>query len=506
MSRTPTDDIRQLLSRKPGLKAQQIADELGLDKSQVVTTLATLPRGEIMQDNTYRWWPATRNVQPASITTPLHGLLASLCRYYLECLSRESGPAVSIPAASEGVEYAALNELPFAQQREPSATDRTVRRIVQKARRERGQLALYVGYAIRIRHVYAGNEQEARIEPVLLYPVEEFPGERAGDVLPATSAPLFNLEVLKSLPSADSGNVMDEAIHLSEELGLAEDDLPPWDEIILRLQRCRPEWDWREDLNPYSLSRGAPLAALTQPGIYNRAVLFAGTRSPFTYGLEIELRKLSQLDDEAVRDTALGHWLRGDNIETPQAEDRPIVEVVLLNTGQRQAVIQGLTAPLTVVTGPPGTGKSQVVVSLLANLAWLGGSALFSSKNNHAVDVVESRVNALGPYPLLLRLGKEEHQTRIAQHLTAALAAASGADDLAGYEWLAEAYEQDRARFAAVQHEIASVVSLHNEVDALERAAEPARSAFGPERFAAMRLLDVDSIRARFEAFAAAIN
>ena len=37
MSHSQADPIQQLLSRKPGLKAQQIADELGLDPSQVVT-------------------------------------------------------------------------------------------------------------------------------------------------------------------------------------------------------------------------------------------------------------------------------------------------------------------------------------------------------------------------------------------------------------------------------------------------------------------------------------
>src|SRR5205085_3387863 len=127
------------------------------------------------------------------------------------------------------------------------------------------------------------------------------------------------------------------------------------------------------------------------------------------YGLEVELRKVAALDPRAVENTMLGRLLRGENIEEAPAEDRPILELVPLKTEQRQAVLQGLTAPLTVVTGPPGTGKSQVVISLLANVAWQGGSVLFASKNNHAVDVVESRANELGTYPLLLRLGKEEH-------------------------------------------------------------------------------------------------
>ena len=198
-----------------------------------------------------------------------------------------------------------------------------------------------------------------------------------------------------------------------------------------------------------------------------------------------ELRKLAQLDEAAIRGTALGAWIQ-DALDgepaAPTPDDRPILEVLPLNTEQRQAVVQGLAAPLTVVTGPPGTGKSQVVTSLLANIAWQSHSALFSSKNNHAVDVVESRVNGLGPYPLLLRLGKEDHQARIAQHLTAALSESASANDAATYEWLARAHEADRARYDAVQREIAAVVSLRNAADELEHEVEPARALFG-ERF-----------------------
>ena len=43
--------IRQLLSEKPGLRAQQIAEELGIDRTQVVTTLHGALAAEVTQDN-----------------------------------------------------------------------------------------------------------------------------------------------------------------------------------------------------------------------------------------------------------------------------------------------------------------------------------------------------------------------------------------------------------------------------------------------------------------------
>ncbi len=505
---SPTDRIRELLQQKPGLKAQQIATDLGLERQEVAAALHSLVGSEARQDSAYRWWPNSRESHGGAAPAP-RTLLGDLCRYYLETLGRESGSGISIRAEAQDVDYVALGELPFAHGgAAPLAKERAIKRIIRKAQQERGQLTLYIGYAVRLRRVLLEHGEEMRIEPLLLYPIEESNGDPAELLRPASGIPLFNLEVLKNLLAADSGNLMDEAIHLADELGLAntDDDLPQWDEVILRLQDCRPDWDWQEPLNPYAISEGASLAALKQPGIYNRAVLFAATRSPFTYGLEVELRKLAQLDDEAVRDTALGLWLRGDTVETPQRDESPILELLPLNTEQRQAVVQSLSAPLTVVTGPPGTGKSQVVVALLANMAWQGNSVLFASKNNHAVDVVEARANDLGSHPLLLRLGREEHHARLADHLTAVLAESASADDRTGYAWLLRAHEESRARFAAVQGEIRSVVQLRNEVDERERASEPARALFGAERFTGMRSLDAESIRRSLGLLGAALE
>ncbi len=223
-----TDRIQQLLLRTPGLKAQQIATELGLDKSQVTAVLHSLRGGEVAQDSSYRWWPRTPETLTSGAASAPRTFLANLCRYYLECLARESGAGISIPAADRSG-YVALSHLPFSWPKQESPeTERAIRKIVQKTRRERGQLTLYIGYAVRLRSVVLENHDEMRIEPVLLYPLEEGDDER-DPLRPASGIPLFNLEVLRGLQSVDSGNLIDEAIQLSEELGLAnaEDDLPP---------------------------------------------------------------------------------------------------------------------------------------------------------------------------------------------------------------------------------------------------------------------------------------
>ncbi len=220
---SPSDRIQQLLSHKPGLKAQQIAGELGLERSQVIAALHDLTT--VAQDNAYRWWPKARGPQSGAPATR-RTFLANLCRYYLECLSRESGPAISLLAADKS-NYVVLNELPFAPQpfalqgEESAANTRAIKKLVQRVRRERGQLALFVGYALRMRVVRQRQEEEMRIEPLLLYPLEEISDEGGEPLRPVSGIPLFNLEVLKNLPSADSGNLIDEAIQLSEELGLA---------------------------------------------------------------------------------------------------------------------------------------------------------------------------------------------------------------------------------------------------------------------------------------------
>src|SRR3954452_24700279 len=97
-----TDRIQQLLLEKPGLKAQQIASELALERSEVAAALHTLAGGEVTQDSSYRWWPAPPPPPPAGgvpaqhtisggrpparppadPAPPSRSLIARLSRYY----------------------------------------------------------------------------------------------------------------------------------------------------------------------------------------------------------------------------------------------------------------------------------------------------------------------------------------------------------------------------------------------------------------------------------------
>jgi len=229
----------------------------------------------------------------------------------------------------------------------------------------------------------------------------------------------------------DASATVEEAARLDDELGLNSplEDRPEIDELLERLVTIRPDWDWQEALAPENCSGAQLLADIDKAGIYNRAVIVPGKRSPYTQGLELELKQLAEFADSRMGGTALGKWLSGAIDEPAQGEPQPLIEVMPMNSEQRMAVESALSATHTVVTGPPGTGKSQVVTNLLVNAAWRGMKVLFASKNNKAVDVVEARVNGLGNRPVLLRLGNKEYQGKLAAYLAAMLSGGVGEDD-----------------------------------------------------------------------------
>ena len=69
------------------------------------------------------------------------------------------------------------------------------------------------------------------------------------------------------------------------------------------------------------------------------------------------------------------------------------------------------------VFGPPGTGKSQTIVNLVAHLIANGKTVLVASRMDKAVDVVAERLNSLGAPFLALRAGRLNYQKELSLQL-----------------------------------------------------------------------------------------
>lgn len=499
------------LKRQPGQKGAEIAQSLGVDRKEVNRCLSYQLAGKVRQDQGYRWYVlenATAQAVPAGVAAP-DSELNRLARYYLECIGQDNDEGVSTFAASKHGEpdYAVLPALPTSGGSWDWWNSPGVSRILGKVAADRTKLVAWVGYPVRLREHRTANWRGFFVEPILMWRVE-LP-EHTGDAFSfADDLPTPNFKFLRSLAMGDPSQLVEEAARLAEDLGLngPASEAPEIDELIDRLARVRPDWDWREPLDPEKCSEGPPLSALSEAGIYNRAIVAPAERSPYTAGLESELKALSEKSETAVAETALGQWLSGSFTITRPEDSDPLIEVLPMNSEQRAAVRSALTAAHTVVTGPPGTGKSQVVTNLLINAAWRGMKVLFASKNNKAVDVVEARVNGLGNRPVLLRLGSKEYQANLASYFTALLAGTVGKDDESSYQEGLERHRQLAGRMTQLDQLQSRTLEVRNLVDRLDAEAEDFRLLFGAARFNALDPRLIESQQAKVGEFEVAIG
>lgn len=145
---------------------------------------------------------------------------------------------------------------------------------------------------------------------------------------------------------------------------------------------------------------------LKDEGIYNRGLYLSVTPSSYVKGMAAELSLLREAVGNNLPPTSLDSFFSSD-ADAISKETQVIVPVSRpLNVYQEAAVDRALKSRLSVVTGPPGTGKSEVVVAIIANAILQEKSVLFASRNNGAISVVQERIEkVLGKGKGFFRLG-----------------------------------------------------------------------------------------------------
>ncbi len=149
------------------------------------------------------------------------------------------------------------------------------------------------------------------------------------------------------------------------------------------------------------------LAEPFKNGIYNRAVLMLAKRTRYTARLCKELKHIENMPDSILDRTALAPIFKQENtsiaIDVPLTHEGIVPEVISLNAEQRHASASLLKNKITLITGPPGTGKSQVVAAGIAGCRLTKQSVLFASRNHKALDAVVTRICDKNERPLIVR-------------------------------------------------------------------------------------------------------
>ena len=188
-------------------------------------------------------------------------------------------------------------------------------------------------------------------------------------------------------------------------------------------------------------------------GYYNGLALFPDMVGRYVRSAISDYDRLCREPPDRLKESALAALFGAPRLSLPAPavlHPFPLGEVQLL------AARSGLSKPLTVITGPPGTGKSQVIAALMLSAAAAGRSVLLAARQHRAIDAVQERLEALTEdRTLLVRANESEGAGRItfADALTALLVRSGGEGAVARLEGaLARIAAADSRRWEQLGH------------------------------------------------------
>ena len=201
----------------------------------------------------------------------------------------------------------------------------------------------------------------------------------------AESEPEFNLSIV-------AGELFD--MSAKEEIDALVGEGLPFGDAAALVQSARNIAEVLDvgvvsDLDPQSLHRQCDVA----PGVYNAALwILANDGRGASQSLRDELDELARRQDWTTTAAACLVPDRPHPAKRAGASStNPLAAPLPCNGSQESALDRFRREPLTIVTGPPGTGKTQLVVNAVTN-AWLDGdTVLVASTNNGAVNVAADR-------------------------------------------------------------------------------------------------------------------
>jgi len=325
-----------------------------------------------------------------------------LLDYYIKCIEREDMLSLTYNFKSDGDKFHSnlfQKEELFFEKKEQTHLEKSkhLNIFLEEYKLVEKNKSLFYGYPIVL-------DSKGKVSPIFFN--EIFYEEKDDEIIftKASAEPEFNHYILQR-EGFNFEEIEKIIIELDEEDG-----------FVLKLEKIC------EILNLDKKSLSARLddkKLLLEPRnqLINKAILYSGTRSGIVYNLLSELTRLRKQSSYAMKSSSLSYFLSGISNDSGYNLEKPIIEIFPMNNSQEHAVKNALTKHLTIVTGPPGTGKSQVVLNIMANAIINNKTVLFASKNNKAVDVVIDKFDSILSKNPIVRMGSREHRRQAREKL-----------------------------------------------------------------------------------------
>jgi hypothetical protein len=343
-----------------------------------------------------------------------------LVKYYVECLVRENqqqyiiedrrGACFFFPAKPETVrdllEGRVFLEFPSGQPSHPTPVARFVN---QDAGRQGQHLCL--GYPVLVLN-------DEKIAPLIFAPVESQESNGKLRLQAQDPEPSYAVFRNQGLSAEEIEAVLTAYAAIGSERGQFQ--VEAWENLLVgQISQMTGDALRRRSWNG---SGPVPL----EPGtLCDAPLLFWVKDNVATRNLIRELRDLSAHGKWESAPWALRELLSSvpekEYPDAPAPRDDNNVYVAEANDRQRQAITAAWSTRVTVVTGPPGTGKSQMVLNLIAQAVMGDRSVLFASRNNKAVDVVMDRLKNEIRFPGAVRTGNTSNRQKAAEDMALVL-------------------------------------------------------------------------------------
>lgn len=384
-------------------------------------------------------------------------LINSIIHYWLDCIRNEDvlGNDISLNARSRAVLYPfTADPFIFTQKSETVVTDLKIIELFTKAAIENNDV--FFGYPLLL---YLDENQRHSVAPLFVMRIEhkrENGGMQlsSGDTLPSLGIQALSKiglraeeisDVEKEIEEVFKGGVVDPVDIVKKCLTLVSNEAP---------------FTINETIDPTKLTNDQRIPKNAALGVYNKSVLFPGESTAFNMGLIKDLEALKSRMD--IGGTALG--IVAGNAAENQTIANPKNKAPLLpfplNEYQISALTHVLRNKVSVITGPPGTGKSQFILNLLINIFLNGQTALFVSHTNEAVNIVNAKLDSQFTN-LLFRTGSKELRQQLTKRF----------NDLAlDFQNKRTANKPSLSVLQALRNEIINNKRLYLQIDNLQKA------------------------------------